>query len=62
MKLHNRPLFLVGLVCGLGAIHAWKNLDGNQGIIWIAFFLYLMARCLLVSFANPKENNEKQKS
>lgn len=60
VKLYNQPLLVVGLLCGLGAIHAWKNLGGNEGVIWIGFFLYLMLRCVLTAFTKPKENNEEK--
>jgi len=62
MKLYSRTMFVMGLLCGLGAIHAWKHSDETQGFIWIGFFLYLMLRCLLTAFSKPKDNNEETKS
>lgn len=62
MKIYSRVQFIMGLLCGLCAIHAWKNFDGSQSYIWIGFFIYLMLKCMIAAFSKSKDNNEETKS
>lgn len=62
MKIYHRAVFIAGLLCGLCAIDAWKNFEENQDLVWSAFFLYFMLRCIWIALSKPKDTHEETKS